>query len=496
MRRRLLNQAQLTLLITLLITLPLIACGGGDTEIPESPLDDLTVQFTDEIPTEPPPPSTPAPDPTMDPAMDPTTDPTMEPAPAPSPTPEPTRPPDLGEPPDPNELQGLALMSYERARRLAGQGEHQQAISAYREAFRKHTGESLQLEAGIARAYHATGAYLEAIRHFKLGLKIQQDPMVHAHLAQTYLDLDDCTRAINHSDLALSVYSVLEENLNSHTEANYIMAACYQQQEQGTLAVRHITRALIDAEESSYPRARLLEIRELAGKLNVTLTAITAEPTPTPGPTPGPTPTPMPPPPEFTGRAAELVTDIRTEILAGEFEHALHLMAELQDLHPDPSAIIMGLRGDAYQGMADTGEAMRHYELALEIQKALGTQQDPEYLVKLAQISVELDQYESALDYATRAIRTKQFSWETHGGRTRYNSNAEAGRILTQLHLQKQRYETAHKYSNTAYKAAFEANYPPEMVQELLEIREDLQNILDALRAHREKKAGRRESGS
>ena len=472
MRRWLLETALPTLLLTLLLA----GCGSNDTEVPESPVDqgDLQVEFTDEIPAEPPLEPTATTEPTASPMPEPTREPTRAPGQ--------TRPPDEpSEDPDANELQGLALMSYERARRLAGQGQHQQAISAYREAFRKHEGESLLLETSIALAYHTIGAYQEAIRHFNLGLKIRQDPMVHAYMAQTYLDLEDCTNAIKHSDLTILVNSVERENLNSHTEANYVMATCYQQQDQIPLAVRHITTALRNAESASYPTPRLTEIRELASALNVSLTP---GPTATPAPTPGPTPTPTPVPPEFTGRAAELLTYVRTEILSAEYQHALNIMAELQDLHPEPSVIVLGLRGDAHRGLGNLNEATWNYNLALEFEE------DAEYLIKMAQILMELDQPRDALDYATRATQAEPASWETYHGETRFQSGVEAARLLTTLLKDKLDYAGAYRQANTAYTYAVTANYAPEITDELLEIRDDLKRILDALRKHREKKSG------
>ena len=297
------------------------------------------------------------------------------------------------------------------------------------------------------------------------------------------LELDQCEPATLDAKLATAVPPIARDGLNSHAQGNYILAACYQEENRPELAHQHIELAVASAPPDTYDALRLHEILTLQEAIRGP--AVTG-PTPetavngatngantTPRPTIAPTPAPVP---EFSPKAMEMVENAQTLLAGGEYQEAKTLLEQLDTIHTTPSATILALWGDAHSGLGQRQDAIKHFNRAANIQK------DPVVITKLAQLYEDSLDADEAIRYAKEAINLPTGYWEVHQGKTRYSSRTEAGLIVSRRLKGLGDYKEAYAYINMAHMAAHVAEYPQKIIQEIQDEREILGRILEALR--------------
>ena len=180
--------------------------------------------------------------------------------------------------------------------------------------------------------------------------------------------------------------------------------------------------------------------------------AAAPRPTMRPTRTPGPTATPDP----NLARAREMAGEARTMLAGGDYSGALETLAEAEKLLGRLAPWISPLMADAMAQQGRDEQAAVLYTHAINHTRGNG-----EYLVKRAKIRLRQDDTEAAEQGALEATRLESRRWEIHRGPHRFDSKAEAGRILTELYVQSQGYRDAHRHANAVIMAAIAAEYPP-----------------------------------
>lgn len=194
-----------------------------------------------------------------------------------------------------------------------------------------------------------------------------------------------------------------------------------------------------------------------------------ADTTAAPSATPRPTPTDSP----GMARAKEMAAAAGTMMAGGDYQGALTALEEAEQALGRRPHWISGPTAEAMAGLGRDEEALSLYTHAIEEGPSNG-----EYLVKRARLHLRRNDPEAGGRDALRAYRTEPVEWEVFRGAHRYDSRAEAGRILTKLHLISQDYGEAHRHANAALTAAIRAGYPEEVLAELRERRDWLQTVL------------------
>ena len=160
---------------------------------------------------------------------------------------------------------GPAKISTDRGNELFYDGQYEAAIAAFTDAQQLHSKPSAVLKHWIALSYEALGQYDLAIQHYSDAITIVDNPILRTQRAGSHLGNGECEPAIADAQVALTMDPESEEGFHTDTDANWILAFCYETQSKFQLAMQHADEALAIATEHQYTEesiALLTTLRE------------------------------------------------------------------------------------------------------------------------------------------------------------------------------------------------------------------------------------------
>ena len=160
---------------------------------------------------------------------------------------------------------GKALTEFNRAEDLYLQGEYQAAILAYELAKKHRNKPSRTIENRIGTSLQALDNHRQALARFTVALEIQDNPLDRVNRATSYVNNNQCQRAIQDSQRALEMNHAVSDSYHTDAEAHAIMAFCYLQSDDHHSTIEHANKALKLMNSAGYPAEELATIHGWAG---------------------------------------------------------------------------------------------------------------------------------------------------------------------------------------------------------------------------------------
>ena len=465
-------------LIPMLILPLAVACGGGDTDIPEFP--ELNIVIPTDTPEEAAALAA-ALAPTLEEALAETEavmealEETLEKIPTPAPPSEPTDTPGPEEPSpdptpsDPDRISGIALLAFEKGNDMMETGQYQQAIMAFQEAIRRHRRPAAILEIEIAHAYLEIGNPDSVVKHLTRALNVENTSEALALRALANTELYRCQDAEDDAQTALTMASRFERGINSHTRARYVLAICRERANDLTTARGNLALALSKAKTiEEYDGAEL-------NAMNTLMTSIMRR-----LPTPDPSDTESPPDttqvstlPTFSTETRKINNRTQRLLMSGNFPFALESAQAAIESHGEPSAELETALAYAQEGLG------QHEKTVFHLTTAINLKPDALLFARRAQSFRTLKQNHEALLDAMQSLNMEAMFWEIHDGKARYNTDVEAARLAARIHQERAEYEETLRYANSALTNAVRYGYPPSIIRELQSYRSVAQAVVN-----------------
>ena len=204
----------------------------------------------------------------------------------------------------------------EKAKILDHAGQYTTVAETLKKARELQNKPSYYIEDSIGDAYFAAADYSNAIKHYSIALTIIDNHRTRLSRAAAYIELDQCTLAIEDAEQVISTEATTKPGFHSHAEAHFYLAYCHSSLQSLQIAQHHADTSVSIASNHNYLPEDLKQFQSFAQELTKT-TASLSNPETSPKQYSSPPPMTIDPAGSYTATIRTNKGNIVVELLPG-----------------------------------------------------------------------------------------------------------------------------------------------------------------------------------